>query len=159
MGSLESEERFHITPEDVGSVKHEQLPETRPEETLSYQQRAAIERDGQKGLETARRQIQNIPGGVPSVRYAPPEEMGSDFGWSTNPPTVRSDLPPSVQAFVRSHEEYHLRDSPKNWLWGEIKANVAGAVQHPIGFLRTAWMSLTSKERLKLYADRFRKGY
>lgn len=71
---------------------------------------------------------------------------------------VRADLPRSVHDFVLAHELYHLQDKAQNVLWREIKANVAGLIQHPIGGLRTLWMSVTDIDRWKLYFQRFREG-
>jgi hypothetical protein len=55
---------------------------------------------------------------------------------------VRNDLPTCVQKFVTAHELYHLSDNSKWWVWREIKANTAGALKHPMGFVICALMSL-----------------
>jgi hypothetical protein len=55
---------------------------------------------------------------------------------------VRDDLPGFVKEFVTAHELYHLRDKAKCWVWREIKANTAGALRHPMGFVICALMSL-----------------
>ena len=66
---------------------------------------------------------------------------------------VREDLPNSVRKFVTAHELYHLRDKSKWWVWREIKANIAGALKHPIGFLGCVMMSL-APYRLRYYWKR-----
>ena len=85
--------------------------------------------------------------------------MGSAFGLAGEPIEIRKDLPNRVKSFVIDHEKYHLKDTSKNWLWREVKANMVSGFKHPIGFLQTAWMSLTNKERLKFYQDRFKNKY
>ncbi|MEX0920335.1 MAG: hypothetical protein WDZ69_02000 [Candidatus Pacearchaeota archaeon] len=81
---------------------------------------------------------------------------------------VRKDLPKPVRKFVGTHELYHLRDNGKNlkeinkgkkgWFWEEIKTNAYAGIRHPIGFIATIIMSL-QPYRIKLYIDRFKKGY
>jgi len=70
---------------------------------------------------------------------------------------VRIDLPLSVYNFVVEHEVYHLEDKAKFWLWREIKANLHGAYEHPIGFLRCVWLSLVPN-RILFYIKRFKEG-
>ena len=56
---------------------------------------------------------------------------------------IRNDLPKLAQRFLLAHEKYHIYDylkaekkaKQRDWLWGEIKANVYGFYQEPIGFL------------------------
>jgi hypothetical protein len=55
---------------------------------------------------------------------------------------IRDDLPGFVKKFVTAHELYHLRDKAKWWVWREIKANIAGAFKHPMGFVVCALMSM-----------------
>lgn len=70
---------------------------------------------------------------------------------------VRADLPESVKKFVFAHEIYHLSDKAKWWVWREIKANIAGAIKHPIGFIYCVIKSL-AWYRLKFYYRRFKDG-
>ncbi len=67
---------------------------------------------------------------------------------------VRDDLPECVRKFVTAHELYHLRDKARWWVWREIKANIAGAFEHPIGFMVCVLMSLVPY-RLRYYWKRF----
>ena len=67
---------------------------------------------------------------------------------------VRDDLPECVRKFVTAHELYHLRDKARWWVWREIKANIAGAFEHPIGFMVCVLMSL-APYRLRYYWKRF----
>lgn len=69
---------------------------------------------------------------------------------------VRNDLPKLVEDFVAAHEVYHLTDRSKWWLWREIKANLCVGWRHWRGFILCVAMSLTA-ERLKFYADRFKR--
>jgi len=83
---------------------------------------------------------------------------------------VRKDLPKMVKIFVRDHELYHLKDLKEEdftggiWTvrfkgtWAEIKANFYSGIRHPLGFIMTIILSL-QPYRIKLYIDRFRKGY
>jgi len=71
---------------------------------------------------------------------------------------VRSDLPINVRKFVLVHELYHLGDKTVSVFWREVKANIAGAVKHPWGFVMCCMMSM-APYRLKLYWDRVKKGY
>ena len=66
------------------------------------------------------------------------------------------DLPKLVEDFVAAHEVYHLTDRSKWWLWREIKANLCVGWRHWRGFILCVAMSLTV-ERLKFYADRFKR--
>ena len=66
---------------------------------------------------------------------------------------VRQDLPGCVKKFVTIHELYHLQDQASWWVVRELKANVAGAVQHPIGFIVCLLMSL-APYRLRYYGRR-----
>jgi len=47
---------------------------------------------------------------------------------------VNRDLPDAAAMFVLDHELYHIRDTAKNWIWREIKANVYSGFLHPVGF-------------------------
>ena len=94
------------------------------------------------------------------IKYVSKEKLYPSFGnidGKKNIAYVRKDLPKVVKKFVKKHEFYHLRDESKFWLWREIKANVYGAIKHPLGFLLCVVMSL-SPYRLKFYFKRFMKG-
>ena len=97
----------------------------------------------------------------PTIFYVEKDSIYPAFGLAelkTNRIYIRKDLPTSVQKFVEDHELYHLTDDAKFWLWREIKANLAGALKHPWGFVVCSVMSL-APYRLKLYWDRIMKGY
>ncbi|MCP4711106.1 MAG: hypothetical protein GY869_21000 [Planctomycetes bacterium] len=85
----------------------------------------------------------------PAFGYAWPEK---GIAW------VRVDLPQSVADFVEVHEKYHLKDKAVWWVWREVKANIAGAVKHPVGFARCVWMSVASIDRWRFYIKRTRAG-
>jgi hypothetical protein len=63
---------------------------------------------------------------------------------------VRGDLPESARKFVVLHELYHLKDKAKWWVWREVKANVAGALKNPAGFMLCLILSFRPK-RLRYY--------
>jgi len=71
---------------------------------------------------------------------------------------VRNDLPAIVQTSVIAHELYHLKDTSRNVLWREIKANFVGMIHCPLGFFLCCIMSL-APYRLKFYVDRFKNKY
>lgn len=75
---------------------------------------------------------------------------------------VRSDLPESVTKSVLSHEMQHYNDNAfldgRVWHW-EFRAWFAGFKASPSGFFRGVWMSATDIERIKLYLNRFTKGF
>ena len=128
------------------SKPSEVIPDTIPDDT--------------KELQKIREEIDTLPDSDESgVVYAPESEMDGAYGLDTNPPTIQEGLPSSVEQFVIAHERYHNKDTSTNTLWREIKANAAAARQHPIGFVRTLWKSITNRKRMQYYADRIKKGY
>ena len=73
------------------------------------------------------------------------EKLHPRFGYavpSKQVAYVRGDLPNCVRKFVTVHELYHLKDKFRWWVWREIKANTAGTIKHPIGFMVCVLMSL-----------------
>ncbi len=66
---------------------------------------------------------------------------------------VRGDLPRCVYEFVKVHELYHLENQSLWWVLREIKANIAGARKHPLGFVLCMAMSL-APYRLRYYWER-----
>jgi len=92
------------------------------------------------------------------IKEVPKNEIAPQFGNDSG--VVRNDLPLPIKNFVKIHEAYHLNDKKYGAWWKrEIRANWHAAKKHPWGFIRTVFASLFSKERLKLYADRIKKGY
>jgi len=94
------------------------------------------------------------------VIYQDRETLYPAFGRADVPTQtvyVRDDLPDPVKRFVQAHEEYHLRDRAKWWIWREVKANLYGAWKHPWGFVICAVMSL-SPVRLWFYWGRILEG-
>jgi len=96
------------------------------------------------------------------VEYIPKEQIAPAFGYAMqkeNKAFVREDLPLSIKRFVRSHELYHLQDQPNRggWIWSEVRANLIPGLRDPIGLIETIIATLT-KERLRFYLDRFKKG-
>lgn len=147
------------TNEKVAPDQLDRGGEQTVEKTLTPDERAVIEKDGIECLNEATNAIRSMPDSPKPPKYASKDEMGPAYGWDTDPPTICEDLPSSVKSFVEAHERYHIKNPTDNWLRGEIKASVAGAVKHPIGFARTAWMSLTNRERLKFYRKNIREHY
>lgn len=98
------------------------------------------------------------------VRYVPKETLHPLFGKAETGGTravVREDLPPRVKKFVKAHEIAHCADT-KTWggaLGSEIRATVKPALKDPIGFLATAWATLTSADRIKLYFRRIKERW
>jgi hypothetical protein len=93
---------------------------------------------------------------VSHIIYVPKEKLYPRFGYAlltTQIAYVREDLPACVKKFVTVHERYHLRDNAQWWVWREIRANIAGALKHPIGFMICVLMSL-APYRLKYYWQR-----
>ena len=90
------------------------------------------------------------------------------FGYTSNPGGVnpviwlRNDLPECVQTSVLAHEMYHAKDvkfSVSSVFNRETRANFAGLKAHPLGFLLGIWLSITDKDRLRLYLNRFTKNF
>ena len=87
------------------------------------------------------------------VVFVNPKSMGVLYGLAYGGVAkVRSGLPTHMRRFVLLHEIYHLQD----WAGGgpimrEVRANAAGLAQEPLGFLQTAWMTLSDGERMKFY--------
>jgi len=93
---------------------------------------------------------------MPEVTYCSKEQLYPKFGCallSKQVAYVRDDLPDCVQEFVITHELYHLQDRSKWWVWREMKANIVGALKHPMGFAICALMSL-APYRLWYYLKR-----
>jgi hypothetical protein len=93
---------------------------------------------------------------MPHIIYLPKDELYPKFGYaqpSKQIAYVREDLPGYVKKFVTVHECYHLADKAQRWVWREIRANIAGAIKHPIGFVVCVLMSL-EPYRLKYYWQR-----
>lgn len=96
-----------------------------------------------------------------NIKYVSKQKLYPAFGESDIKKQiayVRKDLPKIVKKFVTIHELYHLRDSSKNWIWAEIKANFYAGIRQPLGFIITIIMSL-HPSRIKLYINRFKEGY
>lgn len=99
-----------------------------------------------------------------TIIYAPRERLAPAFGeaWPfMDTAYVRDDLPRLVKKFTRAHEIYHLIDNYKWWgrFGQELRANFAAAIECPLGFILAFFLTLTSRERLKLYADRIKYKY
>lgn len=70
---------------------------------------------------------------------------------------IREDMVnTTTYKFLLCHEKYHLKDMPKNRLWGEVKANIYAGIRHPIGFLIILFKSIFNLDRLKLYLKLFK---
>jgi hypothetical protein len=94
------------------------------------------------------------------TKYVSKKRLYPKFGWAdmkNQIAYVREDLPKSVKLFVLEHEQYHLTDKAKWWVWQEIRANFYAAKKQPIGFLYCCLLSL-SWGRLKFYIKRFNLG-
>jgi hypothetical protein len=79
------------------------------------------------------------------IIYVSKDQLHPRFGYAESSKQiayVRGDLPNCVKKFVTAHELYHLRDKAKWWVCREFKANIAGALKHPIGFTVCVLMSL-----------------
>lgn len=99
-------------------------------------------------------------GQIYTVKYVSKEAIYPAFGYSSwDEATVREDLSPRVKKFVRAHEIYHCQDKSNfgGWIGSEIRANIIPGIKDPIGLLATIKASL-SKDRLKFYWQRFKKG-
>ena len=97
---------------------------------------------------------------MPKIVYLPREKLYPRFGYAQTARQiayVREDLPGCVKKFVTAHERYHLGDRAKWWVWREIRANIAGALKHPIGFMVCVLMSL-APYRLKYYWQRMKRN-
>ena len=105
------------------------------------------------------------------LKYVAKNKLYPAFGYAdikNQKAYVREDLPKLVKVFVAEHELYHLKDKPQIpenlWkrrfagFWAELKANLYAGIRHPLGFLITIILSL-QPYRIKLYLDRFKKGY
>ena len=90
------------------------------------------------------------------VVFLSKEELRPRFGYAVDSDRtvfVRRDLPRCVREFVLAHELYHLQDEAHWWVWREIKANVAGGLKQPLGFIVCILMSL-APYRLSYYWKR-----
>ena len=95
-------------------------------------------------------------GAMPEILYVSKDQLHPRFGCavpSKQIAYVRDDLPRCVRKFVTAHELCHLRDEAKWWVWREVKANIAGALKHPVGFVVCVLMSL-APYRLRYYWKR-----
>ncbi len=96
------------------------------------------------------------------VKYVSRKKLYPAFGYADikkDVAYVRKDLPKLVKKFIKTHELFHLRHKkPRNWFWEEIKANAYSGIRHPLGLIVTIIMSLRI-DRIRLYIDRFKKGY
>ena len=92
------------------------------------------------------------------IRYVPKSEIYPMFGCYISDGTIkiREDLPECMKDFLKVHETYHSTDKETIWWKREIKANWAGLLLHPVGFIVTMFMSL-APYRLKWYWERFKK--
>jgi hypothetical protein len=84
-------------------------------------------------------------GNMIKIFYCSKDQLYPRFGCafpSKQVAYVRDDLPGCVKRFVAAHELYHLGDKAMWWVWREIKANMAGAFKHPIGFALCSLMSV-----------------
>lgn len=92
-----------------------------------------------------------------SVIYVSREKLYPYFGeafyeFGNGIALVSYDLPKDAQTFVLMHELYHLQDHKhKNIISREIHATLAGIPYSPIGFIKTTYLSLISKDRLGVY--------
>lgn len=76
---------------------------------------------------------------------------------------IRKDLPESVKKSILAHERQHEKDYKKTGKFGsvfirEFRANIAG-MKHPIGFLRTVYLTLINIERWKHLFKYFSGNY
>jgi len=94
------------------------------------------------------------------IIYVKKEAIYPAFGICSSNGTIkiREDLPRPAKKFVLEHETYHITDKSTYWLWRELKANSYSAIQHPVGFIITAVMSL-APYRLKYYYQRFKNNH
>ena len=70
---------------------------------------------------------------------------------------LRSDLPALVTRSVLAHEQYHSQDPEfltSSVFTRELKANVAGFKETPVGFFQGFFMSLFDVDRVVLYFKR-----
>ena len=94
------------------------------------------------------------------IVYCPGDSIWPAFGAADKKEQtvyVSRDLPEPVKKFVLRHELFHLRDLPGHWMWREIKANMAGAMRHPLGFYWCVMLSL-QPYRMRYYLHRIKKG-
>lgn len=99
------------------------------------------------------------------VKYVPKSELYPYFGQvNTKTRTIKisRDLSKLERKFVLSHEIHHILNSNKlekankyYLIIAEIKANMYGAVRHPIGFLILNIKNF-NLSRFKLWWKRFR---
>ncbi len=98
-----------------------------------------------------------------TVRFVPKDEIAPAFGYCYGDGriSVRNDLPLVVQRFVKSHELYHQWDHAVWgwWIGREIRANIIPGIKDPVWLLTTIWYTISSKERINLYIDRFKRKY
>jgi hypothetical protein len=92
------------------------------------------------------------------VRYVTKSELYPRFGYCTDAGEIFIGdwLPKRVQAFVVFHEAYH---TDKGFgFWNEVKANIHGLFNEPLGGIQTLWMSVMNIDRWKYYIDRVKNG-
>ena len=91
------------------------------------------------------------------ILYVPKSEIYPMFGCynSLEVIKIRKDLPKCMKDFLLAHETYHSTDPETIWWKRELKANWAGFIKHPFGFIVTIFNSL-APYRLKYYYQRFK---
>ena len=90
------------------------------------------------------------------VIFLSKEELHPRYGYAapfSGTVFVRRDLPRCVREFVLVHELYHPQDRTHWWVRREIKANIVGALRHPLGFIICILMSF-APYRLSYYWKR-----
>lgn len=93
-----------------------------------------------------------------TVHYVPYSQIAPRFGLQTGDEIfIRDDLPEDALNFVLAHETFHVTDKATNWLWRELRANLAGIKDNWKGFLIVLRMSL-NPVRLKYYWQRVKEG-
>lgn len=96
------------------------------------------------------------------VKYVPKERIYPAFGYAIgNEALVRQDLSYKTKRFVRSHELYHCFDQATwgGWVGREMRANIMAGFKDPIGFLSTAWETISDIDRVKFYIQRVKEGF
>ncbi|MFH1230612.1 MAG: hypothetical protein V1709_03860 [Planctomycetota bacterium] len=91
-----------------------------------------------------------------NILYVPKQEIYPCFGLQQGEVIkIREDLPQKARDFLLVHETYHSTDKEKVWWKRELKANIVGLFDEPLGFLIVAIMSL-APYRLKYYWKRWK---
>lgn len=93
-----------------------------------------------------------------TITYVPYSQIAPQFGRQTGDEIlIREDLPGNARAFLLAHETFHVTDKASNWIWRELRANLAGFRANWIGFLIVLAMSM-NPVRLRYYWQRCQKG-